>query len=431
MEHIHIYTGMPWWGSIAVASVLLRLVLFPLYVKSSDVLARSQAMASVTKPITDRMQEARARKDSHEMNFAYQQLRAVRKEAGLSMWTQFQPMVLQGVFGYCGFKFLRAAAVLPVPAFKTEGFLWLKDLTVPDPYLILPIAMAGVMHMLVRMGGESGAVQQNQMMPQMQNFMLYGMPVLIVLGTGFLPGAVAVWFAAGGLLGVAQSLLFKQPKVREYLGIAPMWKPPAGQEDKNPVAAYMEGLLRKRQNKDAIDVRGKVKEDNTSASSGVGAAGRTATAGMGKNEVFMRPTYQKPNLRFTSPARASSSSPKEVNASENDLSPPAPAPSNSTSSSSNEMIPPSGKISEAAPPSGSGGVLDRASDAWKRSRDQARDRVTGYIQKKTDAAGHTGEGKGDVDKRMREREKEVFRRRSEEYEKRKQAKKGGQGGKGA
>ena len=423
MEHIHIYTGMPWWGSIAVTSVLLRLVLFPLYVRSSDTLARSQAMTPVTKPITDRMQAARARKDNYEMSLAWQQLNKVRKEAGLSMTAQFTPMLAQAVFGYCGFKILRAAAALPVPAFKTEGFLWLKDLTVPDPYLILPIAMAGVIHMLMRMGGESGAAQQGQMAPQMRMFMLYGMPIVIVGVTGFLPGAVVVWFAAGSALGVVQSLMFQRPKVREWLGIAPLYTPPKGQEDKNPLAAYLEGYMKKN---NTIDVKGKVKEDSASASSGVGAAGRTGTAGMGKNEVFMRPTYQKPNLRFTSPARASSSSPTEVGVGEDDLSPPVPTPS----SSADEMIPPSGTASEPTPPGGSGGVLDRASGAWKRGRELARNQVTGYIQKQSDAAGHTGEGKGDVDKRMREREKEVFRRRSEEYEKRKQAKKGSQAKKG-
>jgi YidC/Oxa1 family membrane protein insertase len=436
IEHFHIWGGLPWWGSIAATSVLLRLVLLPLYLRSSDAMARQTALMSVTKPITDRMTAARKNKDTPAVAAAYQELKAVRRAAGISVPKQFAPMLLQGVFGYCGFKLLRACAKLPVPAFKWDGFLWLKDLTVPDPYLILPLAMAGVVHMLVRVGGETGAAAQNQMMPQMYTFMLWGMPVIVMLGTGWVPGAVAVWFAAGGALGVVQSLLLRQPRVREFLGIAQIYKPPAGQEAESPMKTLLDGWTRKKQ--DAIDVKGKVKEENRSG--GVAASGRAATAGMGKNEVFMRPTYQKPNLRFTSPARASSSSPQEVAASEDDSSSESISQPPKTSSS-DEMIPPSGKVSEPTPPGGAGGVLDRASEAWKQTRQQASNKVKGYIEKQSENAGYSGEGKRDVDKMMRKREQEVFKRRNEEYEKRKnerakkaeegtKAVKGKKGGKG-
>jgi YidC/Oxa1 family membrane protein insertase len=275
------------------------------------------------------------------------------------------------------------------------------------------------------------------MMPQMYTFMLWGMPVLVMLGTGWVPGAVAVWFAAGGALGVVQSLLLRQPRVRELLGIAQIYKPPAGQAAENPMKTLLDGWTRKKQH--AIDVKGKVKEESRSA--GVAASGRAATAGMGKNEVFMRPTYQKPNLRFTSPARASSSSPQEVTASEEDSTSESISQPPKTSSS-DEMIPPSGKVSEPIPPGGAGGVLDRASEAWKQTRQQASNKVKGYIEKQSEDAGYSGEGKRDVDKMMRKREQEVFKRRNEEYEKRKnerakkaegvtkavKGKKGGRGG---
>lgn len=331
IEHLHVWGGLPWWGAIAATSVILRIVLLPMYFKSSDVMARQQALTSVTKPISDRMAEARKTGDNTELRNAWVQLRTVRKQAGISFSAQFAPMIVQGVFGYCGLKLLRAAAAIPVPAFKSEGFLWLQDLTVPDPYLILPVLMGGVIHLLVRFGGETGAAPANNpMMPQIRNFMLYGMPFVICLGTGWLPGAVVVWFAAGGLLGVAQAQLLRQAKVREFVGISQMYKPPAGQEDLGPMHALMERWSAKTK-KNTIDVKGTVKD----STHGTAAAGRTASKGMGKNEVFMRPTYQQPNLRFTSPTRgASSSSPHEVFESN---SPPASAPGN-------EMIPPSGKV---------------------------------------------------------------------------------------
>ena len=429
MEHAHVWGGLPWWGSIAVASIVLRSVLFPLYIRSSDIMARQQAMNPVLKPITDRMTAARKRQDMQEVQLAFQHLRAVRKKAGISTLPQFMPIMLQGIFGYCGFKLLRAAALLPVPEFKTGGFSWLADLTVPDPYLILPLTMAGVLHFLVRSGGETAAANANQMAPGMHKFMLYGMPVIALFATGWVPGAVAVWFAAGGALGVLQSLAFRNETVRAYLGIAPIYKPPPGQEYKSPMNAWVEERFGKKKS-DAIDVKATVKTDSLSATSSAGTSGRATATGAGRNEVFMRPSYQKPNLRFTSPARASSSSPQEPDHETIDMTEPLSDVSSTqppASSSSDEMIPPSGKTASSTPPGGEGGVLDRASRAWKQTRQKVQNKTNDYIEKRSDEAGYTGEGTGNVQRKMQEREDEIFKRRNEEYEKRRKAKNEGGG----
>ena len=217
IEHIHIYAGLPWWGSIAATAILLRLALLPYFIKSSDSMARSQALMPLTKPVTERMTAAQKAGDTPGMQAAWGELGVIRKRAGVSFWAQFRPMILQGVFGYCGLKLFRAAANLPVPGFKDGGFLWLTDLTVPDPYLILPLVMAGSIHMLIRIGGETGAMN-GPMSPGMQKLMLYGMPGIILITTGFLPGAVTVWFAAGGALGIVQSLSLQRPAVPGMAG---------------------------------------------------------------------------------------------------------------------------------------------------------------------------------------------------------------------
>jgi YidC/Oxa1 family membrane protein insertase len=51
------------------------------------------------------------------------------------------------------------------------------------------------------------------------------MPGLILLVTGWQPGAVCVWFAAGGALGIMQSLALRRHAMRELLMIAPFYKP--------------------------------------------------------------------------------------------------------------------------------------------------------------------------------------------------------------
>ena len=41
LEAVHVYSGLPWWGTIAAPTILIRCLMFPLYLKSSDTVARN------------------------------------------------------------------------------------------------------------------------------------------------------------------------------------------------------------------------------------------------------------------------------------------------------------------------------------------------------------------------------------------------------
>ncbi|KAF1346301.1 60Kd inner membrane protein-domain-containing protein [Delphinella strobiligena] len=204
LEHVHVYSGLPWWGSIVATALCFRLALFPLFLRSSDVGARQAAMLPITKPLTTRMMEA---------------FKAQDMETGISMTVLMGPALLQAVFGFCAFKLMRAMANLPVPGLENGGILWFVDLTQRDPYLALPAIMAISMHAIFRMGGESGAPMQN---PAMRPFMLYVMPGLVFISTVWLPANLNLWLATTGLVGMAQVSLFRQADVRSALGMAPL-----------------------------------------------------------------------------------------------------------------------------------------------------------------------------------------------------------------
>ncbi|KAK1070693.1 hypothetical protein LTR74_003867 [Friedmanniomyces endolithicus] len=252
LEHIHVYSGMPWWGSIAATALVVRLALLPLYLRASDSMARSSALVSVTQPITQKMQEAQRAGDTAATMLHWTQLMAVRKRAGLSMTASFAPMVLQGVLGFAGFKLIRAMSTLPIPAFRDGGFLWLSDLTVPDPFGILPLAMAAAIHMLVRMGGESGAASAQSMPPARR----------------------AVRFTVSGGLGMLQALALQRPAVRKYFRLAQLYKPVKGEAASNPL-------------KDLIDAAYPKKAQNTID---IG----------GKNTGYMQPRWQAPRVNTRS-----------------------------------------------------------------------------------------------------------------------------------
>lgn len=329
LEHIHVYSGMPWWGSIAATAIVLRLATLPLFIRSSDVQARMAAMVSVTKPIQERMTAAQRSGDNEALLAVMQERMAVNKKAGIKMRATIYPMVMQSIIGFCGFKLLRAMSTLPVPGFRDGGFLWLSDLTSTDPYGLLPVLMGGAMHLLFRLGGESGASSTELMKPGVRNFMLYGMPGIVILIMSWQPGALCVWFATTGAFGMAQALLLQNPKVREYLGIAPLYRPTKaegapGGPLQDMIEAYTKpGAKARRERVPVMEM-------------GSGASGR--------GTPYMQPQWQAPNLH----TQASSSSAYngsggrviDVKATSTSSSSPAKRSAASSSSGNPDMIPP-------------------------------------------------------------------------------------------
>ena len=57
---------------------------------------------------------------------------------------------LQMFAGYGTFVLLRGMAKLPVPGLETGGLLWFHNLALPDPYFLLPLGTAGVLHWVLR-----------------------------------------------------------------------------------------------------------------------------------------------------------------------------------------------------------------------------------------------------------------------------------------
>jgi YidC/Oxa1 family membrane protein insertase len=289
LEHIHIVGGLPWWGAIAATAILMRALTFPLYLKSADQAARGAALVSLTKPLTEKMSAAQKAGDQTAVMQAWTEMGAIRKRAGLSYVSQFTPMIVQSVLGFCSFKLMRGMANLPVPGLKEGGFGWITDLTISDGYLLLPAIMAGAMHMMFRYGGETG--QSNEMMnPAMRSFMLWGMPGIIFMVTGWQPGSVCIWFVASGGFAMGQAMLMQKPAVRKFFGIAPMYKP-----RKSEIPA-----------KGIIDVIASSARAKTNAATGTTTASNKASLGPRSASTL---SYQAPNVRTTN-ARGAASVPR-------------------------------------------------------------------------------------------------------------------------
>ncbi|TVY49361.1 Mitochondrial inner membrane protein [Lachnellula occidentalis] len=218
LEHVHVLTGTPWWVSIAITSLLVRVALFKLYVNAADNGARMASCGPLTAPITAKMKEAQTRGDNTAVLKYYTEISAIQKKAGASMLKGFVPAI-GGIATFGIFKFLRAASALPVPSMETGGILWFQNLTIPDPYFLLPLATSGMLHWLIRRGGETGV---STMTPGMLAGMMWGIPAISLIFTWWLPASVQLSFFVTGLLSFGQVTMMRQPWFRKAFKMVPL-----------------------------------------------------------------------------------------------------------------------------------------------------------------------------------------------------------------
>jgi YidC/Oxa1 family membrane protein insertase len=75
--------------------------------------------------------------------------------------------------------------------------LWWQDLSGPDPYFSLPIALSGLMHVQQRL-------TPTQMDPAQQRVMLWMMPIMMGVFMLFLPSGLCLYMLTNSTLSIAQ-----------------------------------------------------------------------------------------------------------------------------------------------------------------------------------------------------------------------------------
>lgn len=146
LEHVHVWTGLGWAGSIVTTAVLLRCIMFYPQIRALQFGAvmhkmkqdpRSQeAMKLVQQGFQNRDTDMRQR--GQILN------KILRDQYGASNWgIMWSLMQIPFTFGM--FRIVSGMTHVPVPSLETGGFLWFPDLTATDPYFILPAVGTGLM----------------------------------------------------------------------------------------------------------------------------------------------------------------------------------------------------------------------------------------------------------------------------------------------
>lgn len=145
LEVLHIYGGLTWCGSAVAAAILVRVVLFRPMLLASDTTAKLSAVKTEMAPINARMMAAASTRNHAEILKAKQELSILKEQHGIKQYRMWVPM-LQIPIGFCFFKVMRGMAYLPVPSLMNENLGWISDVTMCDPYYILPLMTSSFMY---------------------------------------------------------------------------------------------------------------------------------------------------------------------------------------------------------------------------------------------------------------------------------------------
>ncbi len=183
---LHELTGN-WGWSIILVTVLLKILFYHLSAAGYRSMANMRRVQPRLKAIQERYKEDRAR-----LNQAMMQ---IYKEEKINPFGGCLPILIQiPVFIALYWVLLESVEMRQAPF-----ILWIKDLSAPDPYWVLPLIMGVTMFIQQKLNPAP--------MDPVQEKVMQIMPFAFTIFFGFFPSGLVVYWVANNILSIAQQWL--------------------------------------------------------------------------------------------------------------------------------------------------------------------------------------------------------------------------------
>jgi YidC/Oxa1 family membrane protein insertase len=190
LKWVNTYVHNYGW-SIVVLTVLMNLAIFPLRHRSMVSMKKMQSLQPEVKAIQDRF--AKYKITDPERQKANQEVMALYKAKGVNPASGCIPMVLTFPLLFAFYALLGSSIELRGAPFV----FWIHDLSLRDPYYILPIVMAGSMFWQQRMMPTAGG-------DPIQQKMFMFMPLIFLFSFLWSPSGLAVYWFTSNLMAIGQ-----------------------------------------------------------------------------------------------------------------------------------------------------------------------------------------------------------------------------------
>lgn len=235
IEGLHSLSGLPYWGSILVGTVILRMCLLPLTISAQ----RNSSALAYVRPEMERIQEI-FKNDPHQgdarVRNRYQaDMKALFKKYDCNPLRSLGMPLLQVPIFMSFFFGLREMSEI-IPGMKTGGAFWFTDLSAADSTYILPVANA--LSFLVMLEISTNSTIASKQRDMLKNVMRVFSVALIPM-TMSMPQAIFMYWSANSTFSILQTLALKHPELKKRFKILdpPVDTKPASGED--PMAKFM------------------------------------------------------------------------------------------------------------------------------------------------------------------------------------------------
>ena len=180
-----------WGWAILLQTLVINVALLPLRLSQMKSMLKMQRVAPQIKSIQEKYKKYSLRDPKKaEMN---EEISALYKKEGVNPAGGCLPLLIQMPFLFAYYRMLNVAMDL-----RHAPWMWVHDLSAPDPWHILPVAIIVTMLIMQRMTPQAG------MDPAQQKMMNVMMPGMLGLMSWNLPAGLGLYWSAGQLIGIVQ-----------------------------------------------------------------------------------------------------------------------------------------------------------------------------------------------------------------------------------
>jgi len=186
-----------WGWAIAIQTLIINLALLPLRISQMKSALKMQKVAPQIKSIQEKYKKYSLRDPrKQEMNKEVSEL--YRRE-GVNPVGGCIPLLIQMPFLFAYYRMLGVALEL-----RHAPWLWIRDLSSPDPWHLLPIGIIITMLFTQRMTPQPG------MDPAQQKMMNFMMPVMLGIISWKLAAGLCLYWSEGNLIAIAQQAIMNR-----------------------------------------------------------------------------------------------------------------------------------------------------------------------------------------------------------------------------
>ncbi len=193
-----------WGWAIALQTLIINLVLLPLRITQMKSALKMQKIQPQAKAIQEKYKKYSLRDPRKaEMNT---EIAALYKREGVNPAGGCLPLLIQMPFLFAYYSMLGAALDL-----RHAPWLWIRDLSSPDPMYLLPACVVVTMFLVQRMTPQ-GAID-----PQQQKMMNIFMPVMLGYVSLNLAAGLCLYWSIGNMISIVQQTVMNRTSLGQEM----------------------------------------------------------------------------------------------------------------------------------------------------------------------------------------------------------------------